>query len=134
MTDAFDEIAVQLHLELFAAFVHALGPEDRYSTEEPDGVAAVKDSEGHLHELRRDTLRVVATELERLRATAEDDGRPDPAAEYGGDLTAPLCCCKRGLMCGACGSGSHWQCPDRDDWDDPSDGGDEYEDCQYEDG
>jgi hypothetical protein len=32
--------------------------------------------------------------------------------------TAPLCCCKRGLMCAACGTGDHWQCPDRDDTDD----------------
>ena len=126
MTDAFDEIAVQLHLELFAAFVQALGPEDRYSTEEPDGVAAVKGPDGHLHELRRDTLRVVAAELERLRAAAEQDERPDPAAEYGGDLTPPLCCCKRGLMCGACGSGSHRQCPDRDDWDDEADDGEDW--------
>lgn len=76
MTDAFDEIAVQLHLELFAAFVQALGPEDRYSTEEPDGVAAIKGPDGHLHELRRDTLRAVVGELGRLRGEAERD---DPA-------------------------------------------------------
>jgi len=62
-----------------------------------------------------------------------DQKRPDPAAEYGGDLNAPLCCCKRGLMCGACGSGSHWQCPDRDDWDDEADGGGEREDWISED-
>lgn len=42
----------------------------------------------------------------------------DPAVVYGGDLAAPLCCCKRGLMCAACGTGSHWRCPDRDDQDD----------------
>lgn len=77
MTDAFDALATQLHLELFAAFVEALGPEDRYSEEEPDGVAAIKDSDGHLHELRRDTLRVVAAELGRLRALAERDEPED---------------------------------------------------------
>jgi len=48
--------------------------------------------------------------------------RPDPAAEYGGDLTPPLCCCKRGSMCAACGTGEHWQCLDRDD-DEPDTAG-----------
>lgn len=67
-----------------------------------------------------------------LNAYDEMRERPDPAAEYGGDLTAPLCCCKRGLMCGACGTGRHWQCPDRDDWDDEA-GDDEREDWLGED-
>lgn len=39
----------------------------------------------------------------------------DPAAVYGADLALPLCCCKRGLMCAGCGTGRHWDCPDRDD-------------------
>jgi len=73
MTDAFDDLATQLHLELFAAFVTALGPEERYTPEEPDGVAAVKDAGGDLHELRRDTLRVVAAQLERLRPAEDAD-------------------------------------------------------------
>lgn len=63
-SEPFDQIAKQLHLELFAAFVEALGPEERYGQDEPDGVAAIKGPDGHLYELRRDTLRVVAAELE----------------------------------------------------------------------
>lgn len=46
---------------------------------------------------------------------------PDPEDEYGGDLTPPLCCCRRGLMCASCGTGHHWDCPDRDDPDDDRD-------------
>ena len=83
MTDAFDELATQLHLELFAAFIDALGPEERCTQEQPDGVATVKGADGDLHELRRDTLRVVAAELGRLR----DDPRPGPAAEHSGRVT-----------------------------------------------
>lgn len=44
-------------------------------------------------------LAKILNEYDRIRE------EPDPAAEYGGDLTAPLCCCNRGLMCGACGTG-----------------------------
>lgn len=62
------------------------------------------------------TLRARIAELETQLEDARD--APDPATVYGGDLTPPLCCCKRGLMCGACGCGDHWQCPDRDDQDD----------------
>ena len=54
---------------------------------------------------------------EAVMATIREQDEPDPAAVYGGDLTAPLCCCRRGLMCAACGCGQHWQCPDRDDQD-----------------
>lgn len=53
--------------------------------------------------------------LRSLRVLAESvGGESDPAAEYGGDLAAPLCCCKRGLMCANCGTGRHFQCLDRD--------------------
>ena len=58
--------------------------------------------------------------LRSLRVLVEHAQRdePDPAAAYGGDLTAPLCCCKAGSMCAACGTGRHWDCSDRDDWAD----------------
>src|ERR1700753_3257955 len=56
-----------------------------------------------------------------LNAYDEMRDRPDPAVEYGGDLTPPLCCGKRGSMCASCGTGHHWQCPDRDDSDDEPD-------------
>ena len=52
------------------------------------------------------------------RATTLEADEPDPAAVYGGDLVAPLCCCKRGLMCANCGTGWHWDCLDREDEDD----------------
>lgn len=64
-------------------------------------------------------LAMILNEYDRIR------DEPDPAAEYGGDLTAPPCCCKRGLMCGECGTGHHWQCPDRDDPDDTGNGDDD---------
>lgn len=48
-------------------------------------------------------------------AVVREEDEPDPAAVYGGNLTPPLCCCRRGLMCACCGTGQHWQCPDRDE-------------------
>jgi hypothetical protein len=55
--------------------------------------------------------------LLRMLDDALNGPESDPAAEYGGDLTPPLCCCKRGAMCASCGTGRHWGCPDRDDPD-----------------
>ena len=58
--------------------------------------------------------------LRSLRVLAETvlaGGELDPAAVYGGNLAAPLCCCRRGLMCAGCGTGHHWECPDREDTD-----------------
>ena len=78
-----------------------------------------------------ESLALLAAERVKVEA-AEALYEPDPAAVYGGDLAAPLCCCKRGSMCAACGSGEHWQCPDRDDQDDEA-RDDELEDWQDED-
>ena len=38
-----------------------------------------------------------------VMAVIDEPDEPDPAAVYGGDLTPPLCCCKRGLMCAEIG-------------------------------
>jgi hypothetical protein len=48
-------------------------------------------------------------------AVVRQQDEPDPAPVDGGDLAVPLCCCKTGQMCANCGTGRHWDCPDRDD-------------------
>jgi hypothetical protein len=73
-------------------------------------------------------LSVRGLAAQAVMATIREHDEPDPAAVYGGDLTSPLCCCKRGLMCGACGTGHHWECPDRDDGDYDAHDGEEDED------
>lgn len=55
--------------------------------------------------------------LAQLHMVTAVEVEMDPAAVCSGDLSAPLCCCKRGLTCGACGTGHHWECPDREDAD-----------------
>jgi hypothetical protein len=78
----------------------------------PPELAALHDAPGGTS-LRR--LAEILNAYDRLR------DEPDPAAVYGGDLTPPLCCCKRGMECAECFTGHHWQCPDRDDTDDKPD-------------
>lgn len=84
----------------------------------PELTAILDEQAGRVHSPGGVVRRCLA---DILNAYDELRERPDPAAEYGGDLTAPLCCCKRGSMCAACGTGEHWQCPDRDDQDDAPD-------------
>jgi hypothetical protein len=71
--------------------------------------------------VRRDVAQAVL-------AVVREEDEPDPAEVYGDDLTPPLCCCRRGLMCGSCGTGHHWDCPDREDQDDDYESSDEEED------
>lgn len=87
----------------------------------PELTVILDEQAGRAHSPSGAVRRCLADILNAYDAWREDQERPDPAAEYGGDLRAPLCCCKRGSMCAACGSGEHWQCPDRDDQGDEPD-------------
>ena len=85
----------------------------------PPELVAILDEQACRAHSPNGTVRRCLADL--LNAYDQLRDRPDPAAEYGDNLTAPLCCCKRGSMCAACGTGNHWQCPDRDDTDDEPD-------------